>query len=288
MEQLHEPDVMLDTTVETPYLPRPFRITRVRKETHDVLTFELRSENGVPFPFRPGQFNMLYLHGTGEIPLSISGDPASPDVLVHTIRTVGAVTMAMKSIRKGDLVGIRGPYGTPWPLDEAVGSDLVIVAGGIGLAPIRPLIKEALRRRQQFGELVLLYGTREPDDILFSRDLEEWRSRFDFHVFVTVDRALGRWKGHVGVVTSLLPKASFDPMNTMAMICGPEVMMRFSARDFLNLGVDPAHLYLSMERNMKCGIGLCGHCQFGPYFVCREGPVFHYPKVRQLLGIREI
>lgn len=280
--------MILETTLDSHFVPRPFRVKKIKHETHDVFTLELSPEEGNPLLFRPGQFNMVYVHGAGEIPVSISGDPAEPGTLIHTVRAVGAVTMGMKSIRQGDVLGVRGPYGTPWPIDEAVGSDFIIVAGGIGIAPLRPVIYEALRRRQQFGKLVLLYGTREPDDIVFAKTLEEWRSRFDFHVFVTVDRALGGWKGHVGVVTGLLPKASFEPANTIAMVCGPEVMMRFTAMELLKLGVDPKQIYLSMERNMKCGIGLCGHCQFGPYFVCREGPIFPYPRLKQLLSVREI
>ncbi len=288
MEPMPELDVLLETPVVSPFLPRPFRIEAVRRETHDVFTLELKPEDGMPLSFRPGQFNMLSLHGMGEIPISISGNSAETDSLTHTIRSVGTVTMAMSKLRRKDLVGVRGPYGTPWPIDAAVGLDLVIVAGGIGLAPLRPVILEALDRRQQFGKLVLLYGAREPDDIIFPKDLEEWRGRFDFHAFVTVDRALGGWKGHVGVVTSLLPKASFDPANTLAMVCGPEVMMRFSVMELLKLGVEPGQIFLSMERNMKCGIGLCGHCQFGPFFVCKDGPVFSHPRLKHLLGIREI
>jgi len=288
MEQVPEAEMILETTLDSHFVPRPFRVKKIKHETHDVFTLELSPEEGNPLLFRPGQFNMVYVHGAGEVPVSISGDPAEPGTLIHTVRAVGAVTMGMKSIRQGDVLGVRGPYGTPWPIDEAVGSDFIIVAGGIGIAPLRPVIYEALRRRQQFGKLVLLYGTREPDDIVFAKTLEEWRSRFDFHVFVTVDRALGGWKGHVGVVTGLLPKASFEPANTIAMVCGPEVMMRFTALELLKLGVDPKQIYLSMERNMKCGIGLCGHCQFGPYFVCREGPIFPYPRLKQLLSVREI
>jgi len=288
MDRALEAEMILETTLDSHFVPRPFRVKKIKHETHDVFTLELTPEDGHPLLFRPGQFNMVYVHGAGEVPISISGDPAKPETLIHTVRAVGAVTIGMKSIRRGDVLGVRGPYGTPWPVDEAVGSDFVIVAGGIGLAPLRPVIYEALKRRQQFGKLVLLYGTREPDDIVFAKTLEEWRARFDFHVFVTVDRALGSWKGHVGVVTSLLPRASFDPMNTLAMVCGPEVMMRFTALELLKLGVDAEQIYFSMERNMKCGIGLCGHCQFGPYFVCREGPVFRYPQLKQLLSIREI
>ena len=288
MEPMRELAIAPGAPMTPVFLPRPFTVQRVRKETHDVITVELVVPDGEPLRFRPGQFNMVYLHGTGEVPISISGDPSMPETLVHTIRSVGSVTTPMMKIRRGDVLGVRGPYGSPWPLDEAVGSDLVIIAGGIGLAPLRPVIREALDRRQQFGKLVLLYGSREPDDLIFLRDLEEWRSRFDFHVFVTVDRALGTWKGHVGVVTSLLPKAPFDPGNTIAMVCGPEVMMRFSALELLKMGVPPEQIYFSLERNMKCGVGLCGHCQFGPFFVCKDGPVFSYSSIKQLLGIREV
>ena len=288
MEPMHELAIAPGALMTPAFLPRPFVVRRIRKETHDVITVELDSSDSEPLTFRPGQFNMVYLHGTGEVPISISGDPSTPERLVHTIRSAGSVTTPMMKIRRGDVLGVRGPYGSPWPLDEAVGSDLVIIAGGIGLAPLRPLIREALDRRQQFGKLVLLYGSREPDDLIFTRDLEDWRSRFDFQVSVTVDRALGTWKGHVGVVTTLLPKSSFDPANTVAMVCGPEVMMRFSALELLKMGVPPGQIYFSLERNMKCGVGLCGHCQFGPFFVCKDGPVFSYSSIKRLLGIREV
>lgn len=272
-----------------PMIPSLFAIRRVVRETDDTFTIELRAVNsGSEIIFQPGQFNMVYVHGAGEIPISISGNPASLDTLVHTTRAVGAVTKVMDRLRRGDIVGIRGPYGVPWPVDEARGMDVVLVAGGIGLAPIRPVIYALLARRELYGKVVLLYGTRGPDDILFRNELEEWRSRFDFDVFLTVDRAAGGWKGNVGVVPALIAKAPFDPSNTVAMICGPEIMMRFSTMELAKRGVTPKAMYVSMERSMKCGIGLCGHCQFGPAFVCKDGPVFAYTRVKHLLGIWEI
>jgi NAD(P)H-flavin reductase len=269
-------------------LPRLYVIRQVRKETADTFTLVLEDRSGGPkIKFAPGQFNMVYVFGVGEIPISISSDPAG-SVLVHTTRAVGTVTRVMAGLRRGDAVGIRGPFGTVWPVHEAHGHDIVIVAGGIGLAPLRPALYEVLSRRDAFGKVVLLYGTRTPSDILFREELEQWRARFDLEVYVTVDRAQPGWRGNVGVVTTLIHKSPFDPQKTTAMICGPEIMMRFAALELQKRGVGPDSIYLSLERNMKCGIGLCGHCQFGPYFVCKDGPVFRYSRVKDLLVKREI
>ncbi len=273
----------------SPMTTRQFVIRHVHRETEDTFTMELEPQSRMDsFAFKPGQFNMVYVYGVGEIPISISGDPANTSCLVHTTRAVGAVTKVMAKLRKGDSVGVRGPYGVPWPVDEARGKDVVIVAGGIGLAPLRPALYAVLHDREQFGKVVLLYGTRTPSDILYRDEVEEWRARLDVDVFVTVDRALPGWKGNVGVVTTLIPKAPFEPENSVSMIVGPEVMMRFTTMELLKRGVNPVHMYVSMERNMKCGIGLCGHCQFGPYFVCKDGPVFRYADVRNLIVKREI
>ncbi len=262
------------------------RVLRVRRETHDTWTLTL--DTGGPFAFAPGQFNMLYVPGVGEVPISISGDPTSPGPLVHTLRAVGAVTRALCSLKPGDLVGVRGPFGTPWPVDQAEGLDVVIVAGGIGLAPLRPALYYLLRQREWYGKIVLLYGARSPRDLLYRRELERWRGRFDLVVEVTVDHADPSWRGHVGVVTRLIPEVSFDPWNTLALVCGPEIMMRFTAQALLDRKVPPENLYLSLERNMQCGVGLCGHCQLGPFFVCKDGPVFAYPRVAPFLGKREV
>lgn len=271
-----------------PMLPHPYVIKRVRKETEDTFTIELEPREGRSrFVFAPGQFNMVYVYGVGEVPISISGDPSGSTV-VHTTRAVGTVTKAMAKLRRGDGVGIRGPYGTTWPVTEAQSRDVVIVAGGIGLPPLRPAVYEILSHRENYGKVVLLYGTRTPSDILFKEELEQWRARFDLEVFVTVDRATAEWRGNVGVVTTLIHKAGFDPLKTTAMVVGPEVMMRFTALELLKRGVKADAIYLSMERNMKCGIGLCGHCQFGPLFVCKDGPVFRYSQIKDLLVKWEI
>jgi len=271
-----------------PMLPEPHRLERVRRETHDTFTLELKPAQGDVKPFAPGQFNMLYVFGTGESAISISGDPADTDTLVHTVRAVGTVTRAMQKLRRGDVIGVRGPFGSCWPVREAEGNDLVIATGGIGLAPLRPVIHHVLANRDKYGRAALLYGARSPRDLLFRRELERWRSRFDLEVEVTLDTASGDWRGNVGVVTRLIPAAPFDSLNAVALICGPEVMMRFSVLELQKRGLRDENIYLSMERNMKCAIGFCGHCQFGPTFICKDGPVFRYDAIRWLFGKREI
>lgn len=269
--------------------PRPFRVGRVSRELHDAWTLELKPADASGIPaFRPGQFAMVYCFGVGEVALSISGDPARTGMLVHTVRAVGAVTRAVCASKKGDILGIRGPYGTGWPIEKAQGGDVVIVAGGIGLAPLRPAILEILSRRDAFGRVALLVGARTPEDLLYPKMLEGWRSRFDLEVRPAVDAAGREWKGDVGVVTTLIPRATFDPAKTTAFVCGPEVMMRFTASNLLDRGVSPESIFLSMERNMKCAVGVCGHCQFGPAFICKDGPVLPYARVRDLIRIREI
>lgn len=263
--------------------PVPARIRRVRKELHDTFTLEL--EPGIRF--RPGQFTMVYRYGVGEVPISISGDP-SEDVLVHTIRAVGPVTRAICALKKDDVLGIRGPYGAGWPLEEARGRDVVIVAGGVGIAPLRPAVYSILRERDRFGRVALFVGARTPKDLLFGKELEKWRGRFDLDVHVTVDSAKPGWRGDVGVVTRLLPRAAFDPASAVAILCGPEIMMRFAAQELRTRGMDAGRIFVSMERNMKCALGFCGHCQFGPTFVCKDGPVFPWSRVEGWLKIREL
>jgi NAD(P)H-flavin reductase len=273
-----------------PMRPQPYSLRHMRAETDDTFTVELAPGNGTSgMTFSPGQFNMVYVPGCGEIPLSISGDPANHGRLLHTTRAVGSVTNAMRQLAAGDVVGVRGPFGVGWPTEAAAdGKDVVIVAGGIGLAPLRPALYQLLAERHRYGKIVLLYGTRTPADLLFRRELEIWKARLDLEVTVTVDRATGSWHGNVGVVTTLIPKAPFNRLHTVAMICGPEMMMRFTAMNLEERGVPADSIYVSMERNMKCGIGLCGHCQCGPTFVCKDGPVFRYDRVKHLLTTREV
>lgn len=272
-----------------PMLPRPFSVKQVVRDTHDTFTLKLQPKGeSSDAGFSPGQFNMLYVFGVGEVPISISGDPSKPGTLVHTTRAVGTVTKAMSLLKRGNVIGVRGPFGSHWPIEEASGKDVVIVAGGIGLAPLRPAVYQLLSQRDKFGKVVLLYGTRSPSDILFKHELEQWRARFDFDVFATVDRGVGGWRGSVGVVTTLIPRAPFDPASSLAFLCGPEVMMRFTVMELQKRGIAADRIYLSLERNMKCAVGFCGHCQFGPSFICKDGPVFRYDTIRDLFGKREI
>jgi NAD(P)H-flavin reductase len=277
------------TGLPEPMLPRLYTVERVKQETHDTFTLELAPADGVcDAAFLPGQFNMLYVYGVGEVPISISGDPSRTRLLVHTTRAVGTVTRQMRQLKRGDTLGVRGPFGTSWPVEAARGNDIVLVAGGIGLAPLRPAIYKLLAQREKYGKVVLLYGTRSPADMLFRKELEQWRARFDLDVYVTVDRAMGGWRGNVGVVTNLIPRAPFDALNASAFVCGPEVMMRYTASELQKRGIKPERIHLSMERNMKCAVGFCGHCQFGPVFICKDGPVFRLDQIRELMARREI
>jgi len=270
-------------------IPSPFVIRRVQRETYDTFTIELEPAD-VPkeFPFAAGQFNMLYVFGVGEIPISLSSDPGAAGTIKHTIRAVGTVTNALARLKRGDVLGIRGPYGTSWPLEEAAGSDVLIVTGGIGLAPLRPVLYQLFSQRKKYGKITMLYGVKTSKDILYRRELERWVKRFNIDVKVTIDKASEDWNGNVGVVTTLIPQTPLDPSRTIAMICGPEVMMRFTITELQKYGIGYASIFISMERNMKCGIGLCGHCQCGPIFMCKDGPIFRYDGIKDLFGKREL
>ena len=273
--------------------PAPFRVAAVRQETHDTWTLEL-VRAGRPLGdgvdrFAPGQFAMLYAFGVGEVPISISDHTTeSGPRLVHTIRAVGAVTEALCAVRVGDAVGVRGPFGTAWPLAEAEGRDVVVVAGGIGLAPLRPAIYHLLAKRERYGGLAIVYGGRLPEELLYASELERWRARFDVSLHVTVDASSADWRGRVGVVTTLLPRITFDPDNVLAMLVGPEVMMRFTAAALRDREVPAESIWVSLERSMKCGVGWCGHCQLGPLFVCKDGPVARLDRVQRWMGVREL
>jgi NAD(P)H-flavin reductase len=271
-----------------PMRPVPHRIRKRQRETHDIFTLELEPIGVVPTAFQPGQFNMLYAFGTGEVAISISGDPALANSVTHTIRSVGTVTNVLNGLKRGDMVGVRGPFGNPWPLAEATGKDVVIVAGGVGLAPLRSVVYRILAQRDKYARVVLLYGARTPDDLLYQRELEDWRSRFDLDVDVTLDTATSEWRGKVGVVTTLIARAAFDPLDSIVLMCGPEVMMRFTIQELEKRGVHADQIYVSLERNMKCAVGFCGHCQYGPTFVCKDGPVFRFDRIQSLFKVREM
>ncbi|MFT4584699.1 MAG: NAD(P)H-flavin reductase [Gammaproteobacteria bacterium] len=272
--------------------PKFVTVNRRIRETADVMTFEIPSQDIVATSgvsnFEPGQFNMLYAFGVGEVPISISGDPAVTDRIAHTIRAVGPVSKALLDAKRGTSIGVRGPFGSSWPVAAAAGSDVLVIAGGIGLAPLRPAVYKLLGARERYGRIAVLYGARAPADLLFCRDLDRWRRLPDLQVRVTVDHATQDWIGDIGFVTKLLPKIRFDPVDTVAMICGPEVMIRFTASALEDMGVTHDRIYVSMERNMKCAVGWCGHCQFGAHFVCKDGPIFRLDRIKELFGLREI
>jgi len=269
-----------------PMAPAPFRVVRRRRELSDTWTLELEPVAGERLRVEPGQFTMLYAFGIGEVPISVSGEIGGP--LVHTVRAVGSVSQAICASQPGSVLGVRGPYGNAWPVESVLGSDVVVVAGGIGLAPLRPAVYEVLRRRGGFGEVALLYGSRTPADLLFGKELQRLRGRFDIQVDVTVDAADEGWHGKVGVVPKLIGGARFDPDSAVALVCGPEIMMHFTARALLERGIPAERIYISMERNMRCGLGHCGHCQLGPTLICRDGPIYRYDEMERLMAVREL
>ncbi len=271
--------------IDNAMLPDSYRVVQRLQETHDIFSLYLEpaqqpAANVAPFSFLPGQFNMLYVFGAGEVPISISGASSAAGPIVHTVRSVGSITAMLENLQVGAQLGVRGPYGSCWPIQQAKGKDVVLIAGGIGLAPLRPVLYHLLEHRDDYGEIVVLYGTRSPQDILFEQELHQWKASFNLQVEVTVDRADRHWHGNVGVVTSLLPQLRFDPDNTIAMNCGPEIMMRFAVQELVKRGVAEEYIFLSMERNMKCAVGLCGHCQIGPSFVCKDGAVYPFPAIK--------
>jgi len=275
--------------VADPMVPVPYRVEGVKRETHDTFSLDLAPADGAAVTsFQPGQFNMLYVFGVGEVPISISGDPGNCPAIVHTTRVVGAVTKAMGALKRGDLLGVRGPFGKPWPVAEEAGRDFLIVAGGIGLAPLRPALYTLMKQREKYRKIVLLYGARTPEDILYRRELERWRGKFDLEIQVTVDRGAAGWRGNVGVVTTMIGRAQCDPANTLALVCGPEVMMRFTLMELQKRGIAQQRIFVSMERNMKCAVGFCGHCQYGPNFICKDGPVFRLDRIEPIFGKAEI
>ncbi len=271
-----------------PLAPVPYSVRAVATETPDTTTLVLEpvGSRRIGRP-TPGQFVMLYAFGVGESPIGVAGGN-SDGQLVHTVRNVGKVTNALSHLTPGDTVGVRGPYGHGWPIAEATGRDLVIVAGGLGLPPLRPVIYQLFAHRESYGRVEIIYGARTPKDLVYYDEVQSWRRRNDLRLQVTVDAAGRDWYGDVGVVTTRLPDARFDAGRTTAFVCGPEIMMRLTAQALVGRGVAPDGVWISMERNMKCAVGFCGHCQFGPSFVCRDGPVLRYDRVAPLLRLREV
>ena len=275
----------------SPWLAHSVRIDRIMDETPGVATYDLVLEDAQfagEYSYLPGQFNMLYLPGVGEVAISISGDPADRSRIPHTVREAGNVTHALAKLNEGDEIGLRGPYGSSWPVDACQGRDVILVAGGIGLAPLRPAIYAFLANRQHFGRLFLLYGSRSPDGLLYPEEYSDWKTR-GMEVQTTVDRGSIGWTGNVGVVTVLMDRLDLPrPGETVLLSCGPEIMMWHTIQAALRRGLPPESIYVSLERNMNCAVGLCGHCQFGPEFVCLDGPVFPYNRVASILKVDDL
>lgn len=266
-------------------LPRVFTVAARREETADVFTFDLVPRDGAIPGFAPGQFNMLYLFGRGEVAISVSGDPDDASRLTHTVRSVGSVTHGFDNLSEGQSIGVRGPFGTAWPVEEIKGRDVLFLAGGLGLAPLRPAILHVLANRRDYGAVRIHYGTRNPEMLLFRDDLERWAASPGIDLAITVDHADAEWHGAVGVITKLIARAEIDPDKTAALICGPEIMMHFAVEGLKARGMASEQIYVSLERNMKCALGHCGHCQLGPAFICRDGPVFRHDRAAPLLRV---
>ena len=270
------------------FVPSPWRVKHLERELPDTVTLDLEPLDGAVPPFEPGQFNMLYAFGVGEIAVSLSGDPADRSRCVHTVRAVGAVSTAISTVEPGATLWVRGPFGSAWPLAAAQGGDLLLIAGGLGLAPLRPAIHRALAERGKYRRVIVLIGMRSPAEILYGTQFAHWAGRLGLQLEVTVDRADPHWHGHVGVAPALVSRLDLDAASTVALVCGPEIMMRFAANALRDVGVAAERIHVSMERNMKCAGGLCGHCQFGPQFVCKDGPIFSLERIAPAFGRQEI
>ena len=273
------------------YVPALAKIIAVREETYDTTTYTLKltdPQHREQYRFEPGQFNMLYIFGIGECAISISSCTKRSRHLQHTIRHVGNVTEAIRRMKVDQVIGIRGPYGTSWPLEKLKGRDLVLVSGGIGLAPLRPVIYHIMNNRSDYGRVVLLYGSRSPRDLLYTDELEAWNEDHLAEVLITVDHATEQWDGPVGVVTDLLKRVKMSVHNTSVLVCGPRIMNRVATFRFLQKHVAPEQIFISLERNMKCGFGQCGHCQYGSRFVCKDGPIFSFDQVAEFFGKDEV
>jgi len=270
-----------------PYLIHPATIVEKSQEANAIHTYRLRLNEEATrrnFRFTAGQFNMVYLFGVGEVAISIVSDPDEPELLDHTIRAVGRVTSAIAQLSVGQVLGIRGPFGLGWPLEEARGRDVVIATGGLGCAPVVGAIEYIFRRRRHYGSVKIIHGVKTPNDLLYRERFEAWRKQPDTEVLLASDRPDGTWRHHVGVVTELFERVPINAAKTMVLMCGPEIMMRLGVPILMNRGIPATAVYVSLERHMECGIGLCGHCQMGPYFLCKDGPVMRYDRVEPWLG----
>ena len=275
--------------INNSWLPVCYEVIKRVAENADTFSLTLTPKGEEKLSAaQPGQFNMLYIPGFGEIPVSYSHIDPDSHSLTHTIRAAGAVSTAACARKKHTSLGLRGPFGKGWPVDLCRAKHVIIMAGGLGMAPLKPVVEMLLNGCPNPESIHVLYGSRTPESILFAQDLKRWNNKNDSEVYSTVDHASSDWSGHVGVVTSLLELIDIKPDNTIAMVCGPEIMMHFSVKSLLAVGINKNDIYLSMERNMKCAIKQCGHCQWGEYFVCKDGPVFNYAQIQSRWGVRAL
>lgn len=270
-------------------IPQEAEITARSDDGADVFTLQLRLSSpaaAADYRFLPGQFNMLYLYGVGEVPISIVSDPEYPELIGHTIRAVGRVTRGLAALRVGQHLGLRGPYGRGWPLDKAIGRDVLVLTGGLGCAPSVSVIDYITRRRSQFGHLFIMQGVKHYRDLLWRERYSAWAAQPDTHVVLSSDVGAPLWPWHVGPVTTFFDQLQFDPARLIVMMCGPEGMMKAAVKALADRGVAEDSIWMSMERNMHCAVARCGHCQYGGLFVCRDGPVFNYPEVRRYFEVK--
>lgn len=274
---------------ENPHVPHEAEIVERVDESATVFTLKLRftdpARHGT-YRFEPGQFNMLYLYGVGEVPISIVSDPEHDDLLDHTIRRVGRVTAGIAALRPGDRIGVRGPYGRGWPLRALEGNDVLVVTGGLGCAPSVSVIQYMMRRRERFGAVTILQGVKHYNDLLWRGRYDEWARMPETRVLFSADVGGPIWPWHVGPVTGLFEHVEMNPRRTLALLCGPEAMMAATVKALLARGLDPSAIWLSLERSMQCAVGQCGHCQLGGKFVCKDGPVFCYAGIRSLFTVK--
>lgn len=274
-----------------PWQTHCVRIVEITPEIEGVATYRLRADNiqdADAYRFQEGQFNMLYLPGVGESAISMSGDAESRDGWVHTVRVAGNVTRSLAALQCGETLGVRGPFGTGWPMEQLVGTNVIIVAGGLGMAPLRPVVYHMIRHREQFGSINLIIGARAPAGLLYRDEYDTWRQS-GIAVQLTVDRGTANWTGNIGVVTTLLDRLAItDRAQSRLITCGPEVMMKYVALAGIRKGIAASQIWVSMERNMQCAAGLCGHCQLGPAFICKDGPVLRYDHLQPYVFVESL
>ncbi len=288
--------VIAPAIVRNPWLTQTVRIEAITPEVAEVSTYHLKfTDPGAQanYQFAAGQFNMLYVPGVGEIAIGVSAMPIGDDTWDHTIRIAGQVTSALSRLAVGDTIGLRGPYGSAWPIEQHHGKDVILVAGGTGLASLRAALYSLLASRNRYSSVSLLYGGRTPDTLLYQREYDDWTRR-GLRLETTVDRTASGdhspfWSGHVGVVPQLVDR--FNPINASNSViycCGPEVMMRYTIRSAIQRGFQRNQIWVSLERNLQCAVGICGHCQLGGEFICKDGPVFRYDRVDKLLSVESL